>query len=120
MYSMDIIAKELITYEVGTDGSWFRMNFSTADGERGSLRLPTECLQALIMTLPTMMTQALRAQHEDESLRLVYTAGLVDIEGARDSDKFILTLTTPDDFAVSFCVTRQQLTELNDSIMHIK
>jgi hypothetical protein len=119
MYSMDIIAKELTTYEVGTDGNWFRMNFTTADGGLGSLRLPTEYLQALIMTLPTMMTKALRAQHEDESLRLVYTAGSLDIEGARDSDKLILSLTTPDGFAVSFCITRQQLTELNDSIVHI-
>ena len=29
---MDVIAKELTTYEVGTDGNWFRMNFTTADG----------------------------------------------------------------------------------------
>jgi hypothetical protein len=108
----EIVGNELITYDVASDGSWFRMSFTCADDKRGSLRLPTECLQALIMTLPRMMEQALRARYRDETLRLVYPAEMMRIEGSRDPDTFILTLATPDGFAVSFSVTKQQLTAL--------
>ena len=47
------------------------------------------------------------------------SSGVIGATDIRDSDKLILSLTTPDGFAVSFCITRQQLTELNDSIVHI-
>jgi hypothetical protein len=117
--SLEIVGKELIAYDVASDGSWFRMSFTCTTGERGSLSLPTECLQALIMTLPRMMMQALRARHGDESLRLVYPAEVVHIEGSRDPNKFILSFTTPDDFAVSFSVTRQQLAAVSGTIMNI-
>jgi hypothetical protein len=91
----DIVGKELVTYDIASDGSRFRMSFVCTDGKRGSLSLPTESLQALIMTLPRMMAQALRARHGDESLRLVYPAEAVRIEESRDPNRFILTLTTP-------------------------
>lgn len=117
--SLEIVGKELIAYDIASDGSWFRMSFTCTAGERGSLSLPTECLQALIMTLPRMMMQALRARHGDESLRLVYPAEVVHIEGSRDPNKFILSLTTPDGFAVSFSVTGQQLAAVSDTIMNI-
>ena len=115
----DIVGTELVTYDIASDGSWFRMSFTSADGKRGSLSLPTECLQALIMTLPRMMTQALRARHGDESLRLVYPAEAVRIEESRDPNRFILTLTTPDGFAVSFSLTWQQLNASSDPSMDI-
>jgi hypothetical protein len=70
--SEDLIGEELIAYDVDVDGSWFRMTFKCANGKPGSLSLPAECLHALIMTLPRMMTQALSARYGDDSLRLVY------------------------------------------------
>jgi hypothetical protein len=105
----DIVGKELITYDIASDGSWFRMSFICADGKKGSLSLPIECIQALIMTLPRMMTQALVARHGDETLRLVYPAQTVRIEGSPDPDIFIVTFTTPDGFAISFSLTGKQL-----------
>jgi hypothetical protein len=64
------------------------------------------------MTLPRMMTQALWAKYGDESLRLVYPADIVRIEGSPDPNSFIVTLTTPDGFEVSFSLNREQLDTL--------
>jgi hypothetical protein len=107
-----IVGKELTSYEIASDGSWFRMSFGCANGRHGSLTLPTECIQALIMTLPRMMNQALLARHGDETLRLVYPAETARLEGSLDPDIFILTFVTPDGFAVSFSLTAEQLDEL--------
>src|SRR4030088_3040888 len=109
----EIVGKELISYDVARDGNWFSMSYRCVNGKQGSLKLPTECLQALIMTLPRMMTKALSARYGDDSLRLVYTAEVVRIEGTLDPNTFILTLATPDGFAVSFSLNGQQLDALS-------
>jgi hypothetical protein len=105
--TQDLIGEELIAYEVDGDGSRFRMTFNCANGKPGSLSLPTECLHALIMTLPRMMTQALSSRYADDSLRLVYPAEAVRIERSPDPNTFIMTSVTPDGFAVSFSLSRQ-------------
>jgi hypothetical protein len=79
----DLIGEELLAYEVAGDGNWFRMRFTCANGKPGSLSLPTECLHALIMTLPRMMTQALSSRYGDDSLRLVYPAEAVRTDAFR-------------------------------------
>ncbi len=107
-----IMGKELIAYDIGSDGSRFCLRFSCVNGKQGSLSFPTECLKALIMTLPRMMTQALWARYGDESLRLVYRAEIVQIERSPDPNTFILTLTTPDGFGVSFSLSGEQLDTL--------
>jgi hypothetical protein len=114
----DLIAKELLTYEVAGDGNWFRMTFNCVNGNPGSLSLPTECLHALIMTLPRMMTQALSARYGDDSLRLVYPAEAMRIERSPDLNTFIITLATPDGFAVSFSLSGQQLRALSEAGMN--
>ena len=94
------------------------MTFNGANGKPGSLSQPTECLHALIMTLPRMMTQALSARYGDDSLRLVYPAEAVRIERSPDRNTFIMTMVTPDEFAVSFSLSRQQLLALSKSGMN--
>jgi hypothetical protein len=116
--TQDLIGEELIAYEVDGDVSRFRMTFNCANRKPGSLSLPTECLHALIMTLPRMMTQALSSRYGDDSLRLVYPAGAVRIERAPDPNTFIMTSVTPDGFAVSFSLSRQQLRALSESGMN--
>ena len=74
MTAKNFVVQKATTFDVASDGTSFRMNFICRDGGLVSLSLPTECLTELIMTLPRMMRQALRARHHDESLRLVYPA----------------------------------------------
>ena len=114
----DLIGQELLTYEVDGAGNWFRMTFNCVNGKPGSLSLPTECLHALIMTHPKMMTQALSSRYGDDSLRLVYPAEAVRIERSPDPNTFIVTFATPDGFAVSFSLSGQQLRALSESGMN--
>jgi hypothetical protein len=107
-----IVGKELIAYDIASDGNRFRMNFTCVNGKQGSLSFPTECLNALIMTLPRMMTRALWAKYGDDRLRLVYPADRVRIERSPDPNTFIMTLTTPDGFEVSFSLNGRQLDAL--------
>ncbi len=110
MTMKDFVVQKLTTFSIAADGTRFRMNFISGDGDHACLGLPTECLTELIMTLPRMMRQALHARHHDESLRLVYPADKISIEQSSDPRTIIVTLATPDGFEVSFGLTRQQMT----------
>src|SRR3981081_178528 len=79
MTMKDFVVQKLTTFNIEADGTRFRMNFISGDGDHACLSLPTECLTELIMTLPRMMRQALRARHHDDSLRLVYPADKISI-----------------------------------------
>ncbi len=68
------------------------------------------------MTLPRMMKQALRVHHQDESLRLVYSADSIPIEQSSDPKIIIVTFATPDGFEVSFGLTRQQMTVFDAAV----
>ncbi len=105
----DIIGHDLKAFEVAVDGSCFRLRFSRPDGSLATLRLPGACLQSLALTLPKMMLEAVRAQNQDESLRLVYPAQTVRVEQAQAQDTTILTLVSPDGFEVSFGLTPAQV-----------
>lgn len=108
----DIIGQELLSFDVAVDGSRIRMSFSQPDGTLTALNLPSDCLQAMVMTLPKMMAEVLRARHNDESLRLVYPAHMVRVEQASDPSTLILTLATPDGFEVSFALAGRHLKTL--------
>jgi hypothetical protein len=110
------IVQKLTTFNIEADGTRFRMNFISGDGDHACLSLPTECLTELIMTLPRMMRQALRARHHDDSLRLVYPADKISIEQSSDPRTIIVTLATPDGFEVSFGLTRQQMTVFDAAV----
>lgn len=107
-----IQGRELLGFEIAMDGSRFRMTFKQEDGGVGAIDLPAECLNALVMTLPRMVTQALRAKHHDDTLRLVYPAEVVRLEQASDPATVILTLATPDGFEVSFGLNDAQMQAL--------
>jgi hypothetical protein len=113
-----IAGKELIAYDIAKDGSRFCMSFACVNGKKGSLSFPTKCLKSLILTLPRMMTQALRARFVDQSLRLVYPAETVRLEGSPDPNTFIMTLMTSDGFDVSFSLSRRQLRALGKATIN--
>lgn len=105
----DIIGQDLLSFDVAVDGSRIRMSFSRPDGTATALNLPSDCLQAMVMTLPKIMAEVLKARHKDESLRLVYPAHRIRIEQASDPSTIILTLATPDGFEVSFALAGAHL-----------
>jgi hypothetical protein len=99
----------LTNFAVSPDGSMISINVIDENSEPGSLVLPSESLQSLIMSMPEMMQQALRRRYQDPSLKLVYPLGKWSLETSTEPGKLILTLSTPDGFAVSFAVTAAEL-----------
>lgn len=102
-------AKRLTTFSVAPDGSSIAIGIADEEGKAGALMLPADCLKELMMTLPEMMRRALRQQHSDPSLRLVYSTAGWEIERSKLPRTFIVTFRTPDGFHVSFALTATDL-----------
>jgi hypothetical protein len=107
-----IRAERLTTFEVAPDGSRFCMHVADSLGSAHGLSVPAECLLTLIMTLPEIASRALKAKFSDDSLRIVYPLGSMEIEATHVDDITILTLSTKDGFSVSFGVTADDLKRL--------
>jgi hypothetical protein len=114
MTAEDIMGEGLTALDVSTDGDYFRIGFKDSKGHPGSLTLPSECLNAFLMTLPRMVNLALQARHQDPSLRLVYQLGKFRTERSSDPKTVILTLATPDGFEVSFGLREDHLKGIID------
>ena len=109
-------AARLTTCSVAADGTGVALGVAEADGRETALVLPTECLQALVLTLPDLMRRALRLLHHDPGLRLVYPAAGWEVEESTQPGTLILTLRTADNFHVSFSVTAADLQEIAEAV----
>jgi len=105
-------AKSLTTFSVTPDGANIAIGVADEEGRAGALMLPTDCLRELMMTLPEMMRRALRLQHDDPTLRLVYRTAAWEVERSQVAGTFIVTLHTPDEFHVSFALTGADLFDM--------
>jgi len=111
VHSLEIGA--LTTYEIANDGAGARLNFIDANGREQSVYVPIEYLKQLALSMPKIMSEALRAQFQDPTLRLVHTVENWRVERSSDG-KAILTFTTPDHFAISFGIKDEDLDRLSD------
>ncbi|CAB3747774.1 hypothetical protein [Paraburkholderia humisilvae] len=110
-----IDARHLTGLELAQDGSCFALQGVDCNHAEWSLHLPTACLQHLILTLPNLALKAMRVQHHDDTLRIVYPAHSIAVELASDQRTFILTLRTEDGFHVSFGLSAEQCETVGDS-----
>ena len=109
-----IVGQNVASIDLADDGSRFAISF-VCDGGCGSLNLPIDCLNGLIMTLPSVMKRALQLRHRDDTLRLVYPTSVVRIERSSDPKLTIATFVTPDGFEVSFSLTHEQIRAFRDA-----
>jgi hypothetical protein len=106
---VDIFCKSLTTFDVAPDGTFFRMNFVDVGDRPATVVFPAECLSELLMTIPRIVTQAMRAKYGDSSLRLVYPLADWQLETAAGDRRLILTLKTADGFEVAFALGSDDL-----------
>jgi hypothetical protein len=111
----DIDGRRLTTFDVAADGGHFRLNLIDAEGRPAAVTLPSECLNELLMTLPRIATQALKARYNDSSLRLVFPALEWQVEASGDRS-VIVTIGTGGGFEASFVFTRDHLRMIADSV----
>lgn len=106
---MLVDAAALITFEVSDDGQAVRLNLEDRDGRAVTVLLPMPCVTSLIMTLPAIQAQALRAAYADPSLRVAYPAERWALERSSEAGCLLLTLSTPDGFQVCFSLESEAL-----------
>lgn len=112
-----IEAEALTTFELAPDGGRVRFHATDAAGAPVSFSLPADCLRQLVMTLPAVAQEAMRRQYRDPSLRIVYPVGSHAIEqGDTIGATFIVTMSTPDGFEVSFGFDPAELRKVGRSI----
>jgi hypothetical protein len=99
---MEIESRELTTCDVALDGEVVRLRFIDTAGSTVVLSLPFAQAGALTMTLPHLLTKALKARHGEEGSRFVFPLGEWVLEGVADGRTVIVTLRTTDGFEVSF------------------
>lgn len=111
-----ICADRLTTFDISANGERFCMNVADESGQPRGLSLPTECLTALIMTLPEIASRALKARFQDDTLRIVYQLGGARVDAAPVEDVTILSLWTGDGFSVSFALKEDDLKRLEKAV----
>jgi hypothetical protein len=97
-----IRSSKLTTCRVAADGGTVRLELIDCSGAVVTIELPFAQAEALVMTLPSLLTQALRQQTGDDDARYVFGLGEWSLEGAKGHDCLIATLKTTDGFEVSF------------------
>ena len=99
---MKIDLKALSTCRVHRDGETLELNFNDAQGSAVSLVVPFESAQAIAMTLPRLLTEAVQRLTGNEQSRYVFPLGTWRVERAGTEDCAIATFATEDGFEVSF------------------
>ena len=105
--------QSLTTTEVAENGRRIRLNFIDTRARQASLTLPTHCVHQLIMTLPQLLSKALRAATSDDSVRAVFPLSAWRLEQTAESDVHILNVITPDGFEVAFSLSTLDLAEMS-------
>ncbi len=113
----EVHVRNLIRFETADDGSFVRIFVEDAAGRSMSIALPINCLSSLIMTLPEMMEAAVQNRARDPSLRVVFTLGRFAVELSPGGGTRIVTLQTPDGFAVSFGLSEGQCQEMGQACL---
>ena len=99
---MEIECAKLTTCDVSRDGTIIRLRFVDIAGQAVCLRLSFGQAGALTMTLPHLLSTALKARDGDEGSQFVFPLGAWELQGVVDGHTLIITLKTTDGFEVSF------------------
>jgi hypothetical protein len=99
---METEAQSLTTCEVAPDGNSVILGFTDSQGTPANIRLSLNQVGGLAMTLPDLITKALRLRYGDHSLRYAYPLDSWTVERSSDPRTGMVTLCTTDGFSVCF------------------
>jgi hypothetical protein len=107
---MRIDGCKLTTCSVTHNGETVHLDLIDMAGKAVSLSLPFDQARALTMTLPQLLTFALKARTGDATALHVFPLDKWRLEAAADS-RLIITIGSPGGFEVSFCMPLEQCWE---------
>jgi hypothetical protein len=107
----------LTTCEVAADGGAISLGFVDSAGQPATVTLSLNDAGSLAMTLPGLITKALRTRFGDGSLHYAYPLASWAIEQSSDPAQVLVTLRTADGFSACFSVLRQQRNEFGEALL---
>jgi hypothetical protein len=113
----DLEVRRLVSFETATDGTTVRWIAEDLAGRSVGIVLTIEALTSLLMTLPTMVSNAVKRTHNDPAVRITYPLTDFQIELSPGNLR-ILTVSTSNGFSVSFSLTEELSEELGRA--HLK
>ena len=113
---MDVDTQSLTSCEVAPDGGAISLGFVDARGQPQTVRLSLNQVGALAMTLPDLITKALRSRYGDHSLRYAYPLASWTVEQSSDPQTRMVTLCTTDGFSVCFSMQHELQHELGEAL----
>ena len=113
---MEIETQALTTCEVAADGGAISLGFVDSQGRPATIRLSLNQVGALAMTLPNLITKALRSRYGDHSLRYAYPLASWTVEQSSDPQTRMVTLCTTDGFSVCFSMQHELQHELGEAL----
>jgi hypothetical protein len=100
-----IVSAQLTTCSVIEGGNTIGLDFMGKAGEPVSIEMPFDQTASIVMTIPRLLSAALKMQTHDAKARYVFSVGNCSLELAKDQNCRILTLRTPDGFEVAFAIS---------------
>jgi hypothetical protein len=114
---MEIELQSLTTCDVAPDGSTVVLCFTDSKGSPAQMRLSLNEVGGLAMTLPDLITKALRLRYRDDTLRYAYPLASWTVERSFDPKICMVTLCTTDGFSVCFSMKRELQHKLADALV---
>ena len=112
-----IVSRRLTTCNVIKGGEAVRLDLINKAGHSVSLELTFEQAEAIVMTLPQLLSKALKARTGSEHSRYVFPSGELALESTTDVDCLILTMTTSDGFETAFGIPFADCERLGAALM---
>jgi hypothetical protein len=97
-------SSHLTTCQVAQDGADVRLEFIDQSGKTVAVELPLDQAEAVVMTLPRLLSRAIRQRTGNDEARYVFHLGEWAVEGAKEHSCLIATLKTENGFEVSFAM----------------
>jgi hypothetical protein len=99
-----IRSSRLTTCRITEDGADVGLEFIDQSGKVVAVELSLDQAEVVVMTLPRLLSRAVRQQTGDDEARYVFHLGEWVIEGAKEHSCLIATLKTENGFEVSFAI----------------
>ena len=113
---MEIEPQTLTNCEVRADGTVV-LGFTDTNGAPVEIRLSLNQIGALAMTLPDLISKALRSRYGDHSMRYAYPLASWTVEqSASDPQIRMVTLCTTDGFSVCFSMQHEMQCKLGEAL----
>jgi hypothetical protein len=111
-------SSRLMTCRVAEDGADVTLEFIDQSGEAVAVELPLDQAEAVVMTLPRLLSRAVRQRTGNEEARYVFHLGQWMIEGAKEQSCLITTLKTENGFEVSFAMPLEACRSFGWALQH--